>query len=60
MENKEGMATQTSILTWRIPWTEEPDEFLRSMGSQRVGQHWRHLKHTGKTRDDYIRNVASA
>ena len=39
MENKEGMATQTSILTWRIPWTEEPDEFLRSMGSQRVGQH---------------------
>ena len=25
MENKEGMATQTSILTWRIPWTEESD-----------------------------------
>ena len=25
MEKKGGMATQTSILTWRIPWTEEPD-----------------------------------
>ena len=30
------MATHSSILAWRIPWTEEPDR-LRSMGSQRVG-----------------------
>ena len=30
------MATHFSILTWRIPWTEEPDG-LQSMGSQRVG-----------------------
>ena len=30
------MATQSSILTWRIPWTEEPGG-LQSMGSQRVG-----------------------
>ena len=30
------MATQSSILTWRIPWTEEPDR-LQSVGSQRVG-----------------------
>ena len=29
------MATHSSILAWKIPWTEEPDE-LRSMGSQRV------------------------
>ena len=29
------MATHFSILTWRIPWTEEPDG-LQSMGSQRV------------------------
>ena len=29
------MATHSSILAWRIPWTEEPDE-LQSMGSQRV------------------------
>ena len=30
------MATQSSILAWRIPWTEEPGG-LQSMGSQRVG-----------------------
>ena len=29
------MATHSSILTWRIPWTEEPGR-LQSMGSQRV------------------------
>ena len=33
---KEGMATNSSILAWRIPWTQEPDG-LQSMGSQRVG-----------------------
>jgi len=27
------MATRSSILAWRIPWTEEPDG-LQSMGSQ--------------------------
>ena len=31
-----GIATHSSILTWRIPWTEEPGG-LQSMGSQRVG-----------------------
>ena len=30
------MATQSSILAWRIPWTEEPGR-PQSMGSQRVG-----------------------
>ena len=30
------MATHSSILTWEIPWTEEPGG-LQSMGSQRVG-----------------------
>ena len=34
---EEGMAIHSSILTWRIPWTEEPGR-LQSMGSQRVGQ----------------------
>ena len=29
------MATHSSILAWRIPWTEEPDR-LRSIGLQRV------------------------
>ena len=33
---EEGMATHSSILAWRIPWTEEP-EGLQSIGSQRVG-----------------------
>ena len=31
----EGMATHSSILAWRIPWTEEPGG-LESMGSQRI------------------------
>jgi len=30
------MATHSSILAWRIPWTEEPSG-LQSMGSERVG-----------------------
>ena len=34
---KEGVATHSSILAWRIPWTEEPGGLL-SMGLQRVGQ----------------------
>ena len=33
---EERMATHSSILAWRIPWTEEPGG-LPSMGSQRVG-----------------------
>ena len=32
------MATYFSILSWRIPWTEEPGR-LWSMESQRVGHH---------------------
>ena len=31
------MATHSSTLAWRIPWTEEPDR-LQCKGSQRVGQ----------------------
>ena len=30
------MATHSSILAWKIPWTEKPGR-LQSMGSQRVG-----------------------
>ena len=33
---EEGMATHSSILAWRIPWSEEPGT-LQSIGSQRVG-----------------------
>ena len=36
---EEGMATNSSILARRIPWTEEPGG-LQSMGSQRVGHDW--------------------
>ena len=32
---EEGPATHSSILAWRIPWTEEPGG-LQSMGSQKV------------------------
>ena len=33
---EKGMATHSSILAWKIPWTEEPGR-LQPMGSQRVG-----------------------
>ena len=33
---EKGVATSSSILAWRIPWTEKPGG-LHSMGSQRVG-----------------------
>ena len=32
---EKGMATHSSILPWRIPWTEEPGR-LQSMGHKRV------------------------
>ena len=40
---EEGMATHSSILAWRIPWTEEPGG-LQFTGSQRV-RHDRVTKH---------------
>ena len=33
---EESMETHSSVLAWRIPWTEEPSR-LQSMGSQRTG-----------------------
>jgi len=33
---EKGVTTRSSILVWRIPWTEEPGG-LQSMGSQRIG-----------------------
>ena len=33
---EKGMAAHSSILAWRIPWTEEPGR-AHSMGLQRVG-----------------------
>ena len=34
---EKGLGTHSSILAWKIPWTEEPGG-LQSMESQRVGQ----------------------
>ena len=41
------MGTHSSILAWRIPWTEEPGG-LQAMGSRRVGHNWSNWarKHT--------------
>ena len=36
---EEEMATHSSILVWRIPWTEEPGG-LQIMGLQRVGHNF--------------------
>ena len=33
---EKGMVAHSSILAWRIPWTEDPGR-LQSMGSKRVG-----------------------
>ena len=45
---KKEMATQSSILAWRVPWTQEPGG-LQSMGSKRV----RHNLVTKQTTDAY-------
>ena len=39
---EEEMATHSSVLAWRIPWTEEPGG-LPSMGSHRIGHDWSDL-----------------
>ena len=38
---EEGMVTHSSILSWRISWTEEPGRPW-STGSQRIGHNWKH------------------
>ena len=42
---EKGLATHFSILSWRIPWTEEPGR-LQSIGSQRIGHDWSNLSCT--------------
>ena len=42
---EEGMEMHSSILAWRIPWTEESGG-LQSTGSQRVGHDWSNLAWT--------------
>ena len=36
-----GIATHSSTLAWRIPWTEEPGGRLQSIGLQKVRHSWR-------------------
>ena len=40
------MATHSSILAWRVPWTEKPGR-LQFTGSQRVGHDWEANMHYG-------------
>ena len=48
------MATHSSILAWRIPWTEEPGG-LQFLGSQRVGHDWATNTHTwGHIKEDIM------
>ena len=50
------MATYSSIIAWRIPWTEEPGG-LQSTGPQRVGHNWAtslHFKFYPKSLNDLI------
>ena len=49
---EKGMATHSSILAWRIPWTEMPGG-LQSIGSQRVGHDWNALAHTHATLSEH-------
>ena len=39
VSREKAMATHSSTLAWKIPWTEEPGR-LQSMGSLRVGHNW--------------------
>ena len=43
------MTIHSSIIAWRIPWTEDPGR-LQSMGSQRVGHDWG-IKHACMSSD---------
>ena len=46
---EEGIATQSRILAWRIPWTEEPGG-LQSTGLPRVRHDWSYLANTQSSR----------
>ena len=49
---EEDMATYSSILTWKIPWTKEPGG-LQFMGSQRVRHEWAHT-HTTQSESNFL------
>ena len=55
------MATHSSTLAWRIPWTEKPGR-LQSMGSQRVRHDCANIniEYSSKQKLQYLRRVARA
>ena len=53
---EEEMATHSSILAWRIPWTEEPGG-LQSMGLQRVGYDWNYLAFMHTVYHSWLKNI---
>ena len=53
--SEKGMATHSSIVAWRIPWTKEPGG-LQPMGLQRVGHNQR-LTHMANKGVPDLRNV---
>ena len=63
---QDGMATHSSILAWRIPWTEEAGG-LQSIGSHRVGhnlsdlaQHMKNITEEVRTADRrFIRKLVT-
>ena len=61
------MATHSSTLPWKIPWTEEPGR-LQPVGSQRVGHDWatsvsfflsRKIPHASKQLSNYVPQLLS-
>ena len=51
-------ATHSSILTWRIPWTEEPDR-LQSIGSQEQNRKNTHIKINKVTKRSQAKGISS-
>ena len=56
LSGKKEMTTHSSIVAWRIPWTEEPGE-LQSMGSQRVGHDLATKQQQQKLNTEYLDRV---
>ena len=52
------MATHSSILAWRISWTEEPGG-LESMGPQRVRHDWATITHSANRNDCFIQEFSN-
>ena len=56
---KKRKATHSSILAWRIPWTEEPTGRLQSMGPQRIRHDWATKTFSGKNTAHNVESLQS-